>query len=86
MTCSFGGGVYPSIRTGTSPMLQKTSGTRPASVAASTRGPADSQVRAHRIARRKALNYRFTTVIVICDGYRTEWCTTLCATTPVTSS
>ena len=35
MTCSFGGGVYPSIRTGTSPMLQKTSGTRPASVAAS---------------------------------------------------
>ena len=38
MTCSFGGGVYPSIRTGMSPMLQKICGTRLASVAASTPG------------------------------------------------
>ncbi len=31
-------------------------------------------------------HYFFTTVIVICDGYRLEWCTTLCATTPRVSS
>ena len=28
----------------------------------------------------------FTTVTVIEDGYRVEWCTTLCATTPLVSS
>jgi hypothetical protein len=29
---------------------------------------------------------RFTTVTVSDDGYFAEWCNTLCATTPVTSS
>jgi hypothetical protein len=29
---------------------------------------------------------RFTTVIVTSDGYRFEWCTALCATTPADSS
>ena len=30
--------------------------------------------------------FRFTTVSVTCDGYCPEWCTTLCATTPLLSS
>ena len=29
---------------------------------------------------------RFTTETLSCDGYCLEWCTTLCATTPLTSS
>ena len=30
--------------------------------------------------------FLFTTVTEICDGYSREWCTALCATTPVVSS
>ena len=53
---------------------------------AASAAPMNSRVVRHAMVTSRAECYFLTTVMVTCDGNCFEWCTTLCATTPVSSS